>query len=90
MSKHVDVIKEFHSDGIEPEKMVKAQMAAKELADTFVQFNERLGAMKEQLAQVQMRYAQACLSIETDQHLKKQAAGMNFGSSINYTYFCLY
>jgi hypothetical protein len=77
---HVDVLRNFYDGAINsnPDDFESVVDVASDISESFIELHGSLGKMKRDYAELQLRYGQACLSIETDAILKAQCAGTVF------------
>ena len=71
-----------------PEDFDSVVEVVSDISDSFVDLHASLGRMRRDFADLQLRYGQACLSIETDAILKSQCARTFFSINFDFAFEC--
>lgn len=71
---HFDVILDVASANLTKDKRELVKSSIGEVSMIVQGLHSKIGTIREEMTDLQMRYAAACVSIEADQNLKENAA----------------
>jgi hypothetical protein len=81
INRHIDVLVGFFGAAARGptasfDRIGDVRVAAQELTQIYLDINAAMGRLREKHADLQLRHSEACLSLQTDENLKVQCAGM--------------